>query len=178
MLRRTFLIISNTLLQAAMACVVAIPGVRFLLYPLRRSPRGLEFLRVAELAAITPGAPLRAVVDMDRRDAYLHYPPGPVGSVWLIRGESTEGEASIRCLQTVCPHLGCGIDWSALRQAFVCPCHASEFAAGGEVVSGPSPRRMDELECRIGGPDADGRRWVEVRYEEFRIGAVDKKALT
>ncbi|MCH7591991.1 MAG: Rieske 2Fe-2S domain-containing protein, partial [Planctomycetes bacterium] len=155
-----------------------IPGVRYLLDPLRRSRTAFDFLRAAPLAALREGRPVRVIVSADRWDAYTHYPPGPIGSVWLIR-EQDDGDApKVRCLQTICPHLGCGIDYVADRNAFVCPCHASEFEPGGRRRFGPSPRDMDELQCRITGPTDSHERWVEVRYAEFQTGKTAKQPLT
>ncbi len=177
--RRTFLKRAVAALNGAIGLVVAVPGLRFLLAPLRRR-RGQEsasgesrFLRVAPLSALSAGRPLRGVVAADRWDAYTHHPPGPIGSVWLLREERVPGAAGdkseprIRCLQTICPHLGCGIDYDVDRRAFSCPCHASDFDAAGRRLLGPAPRDMDELECRVTGPDEQGRRWIEVRYQEF-----------
>ena len=102
----------------------------------------------------------------------------------LVRADQIADDAdatsapSIRCLQTICPHLSCGVDYVVDRGAFSCPCHVSEFDAGGKRLSGPSPRDMDELECRVTPPDEDGRRWVEVRYQEFRCGTPDKRLVT
>ena len=72
----------------------------------------------------------------------------------------------VRCFQTSCPHLGCGVDYSADRKAFTCPCHASEFAVDGTPRFGPSPRPMDQLACRVTEPDGQGQRWIEVDYQE------------
>jgi hypothetical protein len=33
---------------------------------------------------------------------------------------------------------------------------------------------MDALECRVLAPDSDGRRWVEIVYDEFRTGLPNK----
>ena len=80
-----------------------------------------------------------------------------------------------RVLSAVCPHLGCAIDYAADRNTFNCPCHASEFDAAGRRRLGPSPRDMDELECRISDADESGVRWVEVKYQEFQTGVSEKR---
>jgi nitrite reductase/ring-hydroxylating ferredoxin subunit len=83
----------------------------------------------------------------------------------------------LKCYQTICPHLGCGTDFDAARGRFVCPCHASDFDLSGRVLSGPSPRGLDELACRISGPAPDGARWVEVEYREFKTGTAERERL-
>ncbi len=191
--RRSFLTSIVAGAGAVMGLVIAVPGLRYLLDPLWRSRTRSGFIRVIPLAAVsrdgerkddlcaTPCPPMRVTVSADRWDAYTHYPPGPIGNVWLLgqqnKGSDTDegGAPRIRCLQTICPHLGCGIDYAADRGVFGCPCHASEFDARGRRLSGPSPRDMDELECRVTEPDEKGRRWIEVRYVEFQTGAPDKR---
>lgn len=180
--RRTFLNLLSTLLHAAVAVCVVIPGLRFLtgVRQRRKSGEGL-FVRVAKLSDLTPRVPVRVVIRRDRRDAYIQYPPGPIGAVWLVH-ENDDPEATgepprLRCLQTICPHLGCAIDFAAERDGFVCPCHASEFSRSGVPRFGPSPRPMDELRCRVSEPDAAGYRWVEVEYREFRTGVPNQEAI-
>ena len=178
MVRRAFLALLARTLQIATACVVAIPGVRFLSGPRRTALWDRSFTKAVDLDALEPGQSVRAIVSGDRWDAYTHYPPGPIGGVWLRREPDVDGSPVVRCFQTICPHLGCGIDWSAGRGEFSCPCHASVFDADGRVSSGPSPRGIDELEARVTAPDPDGKRWVEVRYQEFRVGIPEKQTVS
>lgn len=199
MKRRAFLKAAVAVIQSGIALVVTVPGVRYLLGPARGRPKEAGFLRVIPLSALSEGRPVRVVVSAERYDAYTHHPSGPIGSVWLVRerGERAGATGSrnvsptpegmghartapspkIRCLQTICPHLGCGIDFAEDRGAFSCPCHASEFDRSGKRVSGPAPRDMDELACRVTDPDEDGQRWVEVRYQEFRTGVADRSSI-
>jgi Rieske Fe-S protein len=92
--------------------------------------------------------------------------------VWLIRDDADP--AKVRCLQTICPHLGCGIEFSADREAFTCPCHASEFDKTGRQRFGPSPRDLDALACHIEEAHPGGQQWVVVDYREFRTGTAEK----
>ena len=173
--RRTFLKTLAAGLNGLIGLAVVIPGIRFLLDPLRRASRQRGFIRVAPVTSLAPGRPARVTVMADRWDAYTHHPPGPIGNVWLLRNESDDRDPKIRCLHVICPHLGCAIDFAADRNAFHCPCHASEFDSAGRRRFGPSPRDMDELECRISDAGESGVRWVEVKYQEFQTGASDKR---
>ncbi len=173
--RRKFLEVLAAAMNAAVGLLVAVPAFRFLTEPLRRKRREERFLRLAPLDSLTPGRPLRALVHADRQDAYMHHPAAPVGAVWLTRATP---DADVRCLQVICPHLGCGIDYAADRSAFSCPCHASDFDASGRRRSGPSPRDMDQLPCRVTEPDESGLRWIEVQYTEFQTGLAEKRPLT
>lgn len=169
--RRELLRFLGGMVQAIAGLAAVVPMVRFLLHSPSRRRRD-EFIRVAPLTALSSSAPTRVAVRAARIDGFLRFPDAAVGHVWLDRmdGPDGTGEPQVRCLHTVCPHLGCGIDYSPSGGGFVCRCHHSDFSRDGTRLSGPSPRGMDELECRVTTADAEGRRWVEVRYREFPIG--------
>lgn len=174
MQRRAFMKTSALLINAAIACLLAIPGMRFLLAPLQRKSKVKKYIRVASLNALSSDQPVRVQVNADRTDAFMHFPPGPIGSVWLQRVDSDDSEPKVKCFQTICPHLGCGVDYSPDRSAYFCPCHASEFDRSGAQSFGPSPRDMDELEVRITDADAEGQRWIEIKYQAFLTGTATK----
>jgi cytochrome b6-f complex iron-sulfur subunit len=60
-------------------------------------------------------------------------PPGR--SVALYR--DAEG---VHAVSLICTHLGCIVKNSG--EHFECPCHGSQFTAGGEVIKGPAPRAL------------------------------------
>ena len=187
--RRGFLKRGLALVHGFLGGFVAFAGLRFLLDPLRRTGRPAywgrdgRYIRVAPLSTLASqpagdkGGPVRVAVLADRWDAFTHYPPGPIGSVWLLPTVNERGEPTVRCLQTICPHLGCAIDYRADQEMFSCPCHASDFDRTGKRLTGPSPRDMDELNCRITQADEQGRRWIEISYQEFETGAGVKRPL-
>ena len=175
--RRTFVKAILTVLHGMAALILGVPGLRFLLDPLRKRSQESDFIRIGPLSLVSLGRPVRVTVSADRWDAYTHHPPGPIGTVWLIREGESEDHPEIRCLQTVCPHLGCGIDYVSDRHGFACPCHASDFELSGRRREGPSPRDLDRLACRVTEPDEQGRRWIEVRYQEFQTGIASMQAI-
>jgi Rieske Fe-S protein len=87
-----------------------------------------------------------------------------LGACWLVK----EQDGAVRAFSTVCPHLGCGIDWDAEKKQFDCPCHGSAFDITGKRVAGPSPRPMDELDCKVENAN------VNVTYRRYRL-STDKK---
>ena len=174
MTRRKFLDILVSIMQAVVAGLCLVPVLRFVLHPLRAKKRGGGFVRLVPLSSVPVDKPQRTVVTADRWDAYTHYPPGPVGSVWVLRSNDEQGEPRIRCLQTICPHLGCAVDRAADGDGFRCPCHDAVFDGDGKRLSGPAPRGMDELEIRLTEADAAGERWIEVNYQTFTTGVEGK----
>ena len=173
--RRSFITLATAGLNALLAAAALVPGIGFLLDPLRRSGGGGGFVRAIKLSALPAGEHVRVPIIAVRQDAFTRYPPGPIGTVWLIREESEdEAEPRVRCRHSICPHLGCAIDHVAERNVFACPCHVSDFDEQGKRLFGPSPRDMDELDCRLSEPDDSGDRWVEVKYESFRTGTENR----
>jgi menaquinol-cytochrome c reductase iron-sulfur subunit len=165
--RRAFFAMVTKGLGALAAVIAVVPGLGLLAAPLRRAIiRGAgEPLRVAVDHDVKPDKPIRVTATGELQDAWLRLDHVTVGSCWLVR--ATEG-APIRAFSTVCPHLGCGVDFNEKTNKFDCPCHASSFDLDGRCLSGPSPRGLDELDV-----SADGHE-VLVRYRRFRTGTAKK----
>lgn len=159
---------------AAIACggLAVLPpvaaGLWVLLDPLRRPRAAAVFLPVGDLAAVPDdGQPRPFPVIADRTDAWTGFAAEPVGAVYLSRAA---GSRDVRALSATCPHAGCFIDLEQATACFRCPCHNSAFTLdGGIIAPSPSPRRMDELECRV---DGNGR--IEVKWQTFRAGVTEK----
>jgi Rieske Fe-S protein len=165
--RRTLLKVLTGLFGGGAAVVVGVPVVRALVDPAGKvtvTGSG-DFLRVASADAVPQdGTPLKLpIVIASPSDAWVKLPPTEVGSIFLRRANDR-----IVAYSTICPHLGCGVDYSPEKHAFACPCHESAFGLDGTVAGGPSPRALDELESRV----VDGQ--VEVKYERFKQGTKDK----
>ena len=166
--RRGFLRTVTGWLAAAMGAVVTLPGLGFLASPLVRETvrgGGGTPLRVARLTELKAGKPLRCDVRGELVDAWSRIPDVKLGSCWLVK---SEGDGKVRAFSTVCPHLGCGVDWNDEQRRFVCPCHDSFFSADGKAMTGPSPRDLDELDVSVESAE------VKVVYRRFRVGTPKK----
>ena len=53
----------------------------------------------------------------------------------------------VRALSTRCMHRGCQVEPAADR--FVCPCHGSEYAADGSVLTGPTELPLVEYRVTV-----------------------------
>jgi Rieske Fe-S protein len=151
----------------ALGAAIAVPAAAFFSFPTRRRTVGgaNDPIDVGALASLPEGKPVRLKVKIKRlRDAWNAFADVTLGGAWVIR---TGGE--VRALSTVCPHAGCAVDWAPDAQQFKCPCHASVFAPDGTRVSGPAPRGMDELPCKVD----NGR--VQVTWKRFRQGVPGKE---
>ena len=166
--RRTFLSKTTALVLGGLVSLAAPIAALFpILDPLRRGTDRRRMVRVASLAAVPDNGDPRKFPVLDTLvDAWNRTENVPVGAVYVQR----TGDNQVRVLQTVCPHLGCSVGYSAESHGFFCPCHKSRFALDGSIADpkSPSPRAMDALEAEI----RDGEVWV--RFQNFRKGSPDK----
>jgi len=98
--------------------------------------KGYLPLKIGPNALPDDGTPQSFKIVADVVDAWNFYPQQEVGSVWLRKTPA----GKIIAFNTICPHLGCSVDYRGAQAAFFCPCHF--------VV--------------------DGRLWVE--YKNYRGG--------
>ncbi len=164
--RRKFLKVCSVFLTSLIGIAYSIPLIRAFINPaLQKTVTGSSGLvEVGDIRECQVNVPRKVAINDSRRDAWTTYPQTVIGAVWVVRGEDEKFTA----YSVICPHLGCGIDWDKESGRFICPCHESYFDIKGEVLSGPSPRRMDTLETDIKG----GRLFV--RYQKMKLGIAEK----
>src|SRR4051794_24728260 len=104
--RRDFHRLGTVLLSSLMGLALAVPGVAYVLDPLRRKVKGGVSRPLARLSELVVGVPRRYPVIEERQDAWVKYPKEPVGSVWLIR----QSDDKVRAFTAECPHLGCAVN--------------------------------------------------------------------
>jgi menaquinol-cytochrome c reductase iron-sulfur subunit len=168
--RRDFYRYGSIVLGNLIALGLAVPGVAYLLDPLRRRSGAGEFQTLARLGELEVGVPKSFPIIAERRDAWVKYPREPIGSVWLIRQK--EGtEPNVVAFTAECPHLGCAIHLAEGGQSFLCPCHTSAFDFSGRPLNAVPPRGMDRLEVQLSGA-ADPE--VRVRFQRFRTQAKEQ----
>lgn len=159
--RRGFLKTATVLIGGAIGAVLAIPIVRFVAYPVgRKVVRSAgEPIDAMAASALTPGAPPVRVelVAKNVRDAWTVASDVTVGAAWVSKTK----DGKVVALSSVCPHLGCAVAFNADKKAFKCPCHKSEFDAGGKRLAGPAKRGLDPLPVEV----KNGRVLItQVRY--------------
>ena len=138
-------------------------GIWAYLNPLTRekSSSGDGFIRVTTLDAIPAnGIPAKFSVIADKEDAWNKFKGISIGAVYLRKVDG-----KVKALHTVCPHLGCFIDYRAGKNDFYCPCHNSNFKLNGDILSGVSPRAMDPLEIEVRNTSE-----VWVKFQNFQPG--------
>lgn len=164
--RRKFMLAGAGALGVCVAGVTVAPALSLLTHPLNTpTTSGSDaFIPAGKLAQFQGSLPVKVDLYADKVDAWNRVVEVKIGSAWVLR----EGQ-ELRALSTVCPHLGCAIDYDAEAGKFLCPCHDSYFSLEGAVETGPSPRGMDPLEVQTQGD------LVAIRYQRFRQGTETKE---
>ncbi|MBL8944943.1 MAG: Rieske 2Fe-2S domain-containing protein [Myxococcales bacterium] len=167
--RRSLLTAAAGALGVGLAASVLGPTLVFLGQPLRQDATSGEgnFLPAGPISLFAGAAPVKVDLYADQVDAWNRVIQVKIGSAWVRR----EG-AELVALSTVCPHLGCGVDFDANANKFYCACHKSYFALDGACETGPSPRGLDRLELQ------QQEQLVTIRYQRFKIGAKTKEPIT
>lgn len=155
--RRSFVLALFGLSGAAVSALLAIPVVRFITYPLRKSGTDTSWSDlgpIQDFASIT--TPVAKTITLERRDAWQT--TSSETAVYVLPAK----DGQFRILSPICPHLGCSVRWIDAQGKFICPCHSGSFTATGERIAGPPPRSMDALDSKVEGGI------LKVRYQYFR----------
>ena len=173
--RRGFIKGASCAIGAAIGVVPMAAGVRMAMDPLSRKAIAVdaEFIRLAEVSDLEAGVPRKFAIVEDKRDKWSRYKDVPVGAVYLLLVENGEdsksSEPKVIAYNTVCPHLGCFVDYRPEQQDYFCPCHDSNFALDGSLKKGVSPRGMDTLEVEIRNGSE-----VWVKFQRFKANTKEK----
>jgi Rieske Fe-S protein len=178
--RRRFLKFVTVALGTLWAAFLGTVGALFFIDGRNRTGRNGAFRTVARLADLPEEVPYQVVIRDRRRDAWTLHPNDLIGRVWLVRRKGDKVDA----YTTVCPHLGCSINFEPAAGRFICPCHngcwdlqarritdAAELSRLG-LTKNPSPRDMDSLEVRRDPTDPE---MIQVDYRNFVVGIEEKK---
>ncbi len=161
--RRSFLGVLLGLASAVVAALLAVPVVRYVLYPLTSASKSSGWSAAGAVSEVVAApSPLSRTLHLRQQDGWREIESNP--TIYLVKKGNT-----VQALSSVCPHLGCIVPWNAARNAFVCPCHGGVFDPDGGYRSGPPRRGMDSLETSV----ADGN--VLVKYQTFRPDVPNKE---
>lgn len=188
--RRQFIKGTTCVIGGAIGLVPTLAAVRLAMDPLgRERDGGGDFTRLANLDELEPGKPTLVPVVAEKRDKWSRS-TGVVGAVWLLRenlaknketteapppdpsGPSMKASPHVTAFSTVCPHLGCFVDYREKENDFYCPCHNSKFELTGKALNATPPRPMDELEVDHDKLSQSGEVWV--KYIKYKTNRPDK----
>lgn len=64
-------------------------------------------------------------------------------------------DGELRAFSAVCTHLDCTVQFKSDTSQLWCACHNGTYDLGGNVVSGPPPRGLEEFAVNVRGEGAD-----------------------
>ena len=130
--RRTFLDALLTVGFVSTAAAIAYPVSRFLVPPPSGEPATASVV-AAKAAALKPSS--GTIFKFGNK-------PGIV-----IR----TAEREVRAFSAVCTHLECTVQFKADTSQLWCACHNGLYDLGGNVVSGPPPRGLEQFVVKLRG---------------------------
>ena len=159
--RRSFLDAITVMVLSVIGLLLLVPSIRYLLSPLRQRGGKRDFVLVGNVADLPLGEWKLMTLELVNEDGWKQTKTRH--SIWVRRDGDTDQSISVR--SSICPHLGCPVDWNSKKKEFSCPCHGGVFDSKGQKISGPPPRALDPLEFEVRA----GKLWV--RWQDFKIGA-------
>jgi menaquinol-cytochrome c reductase iron-sulfur subunit len=138
----------------------------------KKDEAGFIRLDVTKESVPQDGTPVSVTVKDDLIDAWNMFRDVPIGSIWLRK----VGDGPVLAFNTICPHLGCSVDYKPAENHFFCPCHTSAFDLNGKKTNDIPPRDMDVLEVSMrtnGQEDVSGLE-IWVKFQKFQGGKSKK----
>ena len=140
--RRRFFSRVSAACAAAIAALVGVPVVGFLIAPILR-PAKAQWRGVGKVDSFGLGE----TVKVDFTD------PSPLPwsgitaktAAWLRR----VGDNEFIAFSINCRHLGCPVRWVDGAKLFMCPCHGGAYYEDGSVAAGPPPEPLARYTARV-----------------------------
>jgi menaquinol-cytochrome c reductase iron-sulfur subunit len=142
--RRSFYIGAIYAIWGIMAAALGLPAAAYLLLPPKVRKEN-EWVEIGDVSKLAPDSPVEMTFRRNRVDGWKII--SEKSTAWVVK----EANHQVVAFGPQCTHLGCAYHWEEGKNAFLCPCHSSVFAADGKVVSGPAPRPLDRYDIRVDG---------------------------
>jgi len=99
---------------------------------------------------------------------------GSVQTIMDLKGNEIlvkRSEAGFQAFSSLCPHLGCRVQWMPADNHFFCPCHRGIFDAEGKAVAGPPADAGQRLaDAPLVVDQANGVVYLEVEVPDKKGG--------
>jgi len=143
--RRRFFQVVIAGCNAAIALLLAVPGLGYLLTPVFRKGNS-AWIKLGSTEDFVGADPRKAIFRYVSQAGYVQREKS--GFVWVLPAEEKQPAVA---LSAVCTHTGCNVAWKTAEGQFVCPCHGGRYDREGKVVSGPPPRPLQRLPVKSEG---------------------------
>jgi len=144
--RRSFFTALIYGIWGAITAVIAVPAAGYLLLP-PSTRRGSDWIDATDLGSVPPNVPTEVSFQRKRVDGWKI--TSEKATAWIVQWQDHNNQQQVIAFSPQCTHLGCAYHWEDANKAFVCPCHASEFSAEGDVLAGPAPRPLDRYNVKV-----------------------------
>jgi Rieske Fe-S protein len=141
--RRKFLSGIIYVVAGAVATVVGLPAIGYLISPGVKQENQEKWLTLGPVSSLTPNAPTGFPFSRKIKDGWVESTQTGVAYVVTHDGQN------VKVFSNVCTHLSCRVTWNEQRQVFSCPCHDGVFGLDGQVLAGPPPRPLDQFKTKI-----------------------------
>ena len=144
--RRGAFVRLGILLNGIAGVFLAVPVVRYLFSPTRRTPP-------EEVPWVSLGAALQFPIGETRlasfRNPVVTPTDGPTANIpcWVRRIDAER----FQVFAINCAHLGCPVRWFPQSGLFMCPCHGGVYYSDGARASGPPERGLFEYKYKVLG---------------------------
>lgn len=165
--RRSFFGVLLGIGTAGMGALLAIPVLRYVLYPLYTRSSKSTWTAIGGMDEFSDlSQPIVKPLELKQVDGWREVDSAQ--TVYVVKGAN----GKLEVLSAICPHLGCSVSWRKKHDDFLCPCHGSIFQPDGKPVSGPSPRGLDPLPHKV----VNGK--LLVKFEYFRENVPNREVLS
>jgi menaquinol-cytochrome c reductase iron-sulfur subunit len=145
--RRELFVKLGLVFDGAVAVLLGVPIVRFLLSPVDRGRQGNydSWLSLGPLEQYPAGQTRLATY----RNPVVTPTDGETANIacWVRRIDNDRCQV----FAINCAHLGCPVRWFPQSGLFMCPCHGGAYYADGARASGPPERGLFEHEYKVEG---------------------------
>lgn len=128
---------------------LGLPLVGFFISPVLVKKTG-TWVPIGDLSQLKDDEPSKITYKYLRKDGWVTADARK--TVFVLK----QPEGGIKILSNRCTHLGCAVDFSSSSNQFTCPCHCGVFDAHGNVVGGPPPKPLVQLQSKV----EDGKIYV------------------
>ena len=141
--RRWMLMKAGIALNAVIGAALAIPIVRYLLWPVHRDSYYKSWVSLGSIDQFPVGQTRLATF----RQPYTRPWDGQTEDIpCYVR---RVGAQNFQVFAVNCAHLGCPVRWFPQSQLFMCPCHGGVYYANGDRASGPPERGLFHYDHKI-----------------------------
>ncbi len=143
--RRRFLTKLGIWINGAIAALLSVPVIAYILSPLRGTAdhKYRRWVPLGPLSQFPEGQTRLATF----RNPFVRPWDGQTANIpcWVRR---IEGQ-TFQVFAINCAHLGCPVRWFAASGLFLCPCHGGVYYADGSRASGPPERGLFEYQHKV-----------------------------